>query len=53
MAIEENKKIVNAYLDAAVAGDLNAIDKLLADDIVTWIPGSLPISGTHKGKEAL
>ena len=53
MGVAENKKIVNAYFDAVTSGNRKATEDLLADDFFIWFPGSLPISGTHKGKDAL
>lgn len=34
-------------------GDLEAVEKLLAEDVVWHVPGSSPIAGDHRGREAV
>ena len=34
-------------------GDLAAVEELLADDIVWHVPGTSPIAGDHRGREAV
>ena len=34
-------------------GDVEAVAELLADDVVWHVPGSSPIAGDHRGREAV
>ena len=53
MSQAENKRIVLGFVEALVSGDIERARDALADDATWWIPGSLPISGTHWGKKAI
>jgi uncharacterized protein len=53
MGIAENKKVVLGFVEALSSGNLDAVKAALADDATWWIPGSLPVSGTHRGKKAI
>ena len=53
MGIAENKKVVSGFIEALSGGNLKALDAALADDATWWLPGSLPVSGTHRGKKGI
>jgi uncharacterized protein len=53
MGIAENKQVVRSFIEALSSGNLKAIDTALADDATWWLPGSLPVSGTHRGKKGI
>jgi len=53
MGIAENKQVVSEFIDAMSSGNVKALDDALADDATWWLPGSLPISGTHRGKKGI
>lgn len=53
MGITENKQVVRSFIEALSSGNLKAIDTALADDATWWLPGSLPVSGTHRGKKGI
>ncbi|MBM4258669.1 MAG: nuclear transport factor 2 family protein [Deltaproteobacteria bacterium] len=53
MGIAENKKVVLGFIDALAKGNMETFNSLLADDATWWLPGSLPVSGTHKGKKGI
>ena len=53
MGVAENKKIVLGFVEALSSGNIEAAKAALADDATWWIPGSLPVSGTHRGKKAI
>lgn len=53
MGITENKRIVSGLIDALSSGNLTALDAALAEDATWWLPGSLPVSGTHRGKKGI
>ena len=53
MGITENKQVVRDFIGALSSGNLKAIDAALADDATWWLPGSLPVSGTHHGKKGI
>ena len=53
MGIEENRQVVWEFIDALSSGNLKALDAALADDATWWLPGSLPVSGTHRGKKGI
>lgn len=53
MGIVENKKVVLGFVEALSSGNLDVVKAALADDVTWWIPGSLPVSGTHRGKKAI
>ena len=53
MGNAENKKVVLGFVEALSSGNIEAAKAALADDATWWIPGSLPVSGTHQGKKAI
>ena len=53
MGIAENKKTVLGFIEALSSGNLKALDAALAEDATWWLPGSLPVSGTHRGKKGI
>ena len=50
MRAEENVKVIRQLVAAYDAADIEAIDQLLADDVVFHVPGRHPLSGTYLGK---
>lgn len=50
--LEKNKALAKDFLAAMSARDSDKLMDLLADDLEYWVPGTLPLSGTH-GKEQL
>lgn len=53
MGTTENKNIVLGFVEALSKGNLDAVSAALADDATWWLPGSLPVSGTHRGKKGI
>jgi ketosteroid isomerase-like protein len=53
MGSAENKKVVLGFVEALSSGNIEAATAALADEATWWIPGSLPVSGTHRGKKAI
>ena len=53
MGVAENKKIVLAFIEAISNGNEEETFANFADDVTWWLPGSLPVSGTHKGKQGI
>ena len=53
MSATENKQVVLGFVEALSSGNLDAINAALADDATWWLPGSLPVSGTHRGKKGI
>ncbi len=53
MGVAENKNVVAGFVEALSSGNIEAAKAALADDATWWIPGSLPVSGTHRGKKAI
>jgi uncharacterized protein len=47
------KAVVQGYLDALVAGDLEAIRESFAEDATWTIYGDLPIAGPWHGRDAI
>ncbi len=50
MSAGENIEVINRLATAYAVADVQAIDRLLADDVVFHIPGRHPLSGTYVGK---
>jgi uncharacterized protein len=44
--------VMRRYFAAVQAGDWPAAYGLLADDVVLHVPGSTPLSGVHRGRDA-
>lgn len=53
MGIAENKQVVSGFINALASGNLDVLNSTLADDATWWLPGSLPVSGTHRGKKGI
>jgi uncharacterized protein len=53
MSVAENKNIVLGLVEALSSGNVEAAKAALADEATWWIPGSLPVSGTYRGKKAI
>ena len=53
MGNAENKKVVLGFVEALSSGNIEAAKAAFTDDATWWIPGSLPVSGTHRGKKAI
>lgn len=53
MGIADNKKVVSEFIEALSGGNIKALDAALAEDATWWLPGSLPVSGTHRGKKGI
>lgn len=53
MGIADNKKVVAEFIEALSGGNIKALDAALAEDATWWLPGSLPVSGTHRGKKGI
>jgi uncharacterized protein len=53
MGIAENKKVVLGFVEALSSGNLDVLNSTLTDDATWWLPGSLPVSGTHRGKKGI
>ena len=50
MGADENLAIVKRLIDAYAALDIDAINTLLADEVVFHVPGRHPLAGTYTGK---
>lgn len=50
MGTTENKQVVRSYFDAVHRGDMATITALLDDDVVFWVPPSLPDGVEFRGK---
>jgi ketosteroid isomerase-like protein len=53
MGVAENKNVVLGFVEALSTGNVEAAKAAIAEDATWWIPGSLPVSGTHRGKKAI
>src|SRR2546428_10578516 len=53
MDVAENKNLVLGFVESLSTGNVEAAKAAVADDATWWIPGSLPVSGTHRGKKAI
>ena len=53
MGAAENKQVVLGFVEALSRGNIDAVNAALADDATWWLPGSLPVSGTHRGKKGI
>jgi ketosteroid isomerase-like protein len=53
MGATENKNVVLGFVEAFSRGNIEAAKAAVADDATWWIPGSLPVSGTYKGKKGI
>jgi uncharacterized protein len=48
-----NKRLVHAFLAAMNRMDVDAVGALLNHDVTWTMPGDLPVSGRHEGREAV
>ena len=48
-----NAEVMQRLVDAFLSGDQAGLDAVFADDAVWHEPGDAPISGDHKGKQAI
>lgn len=53
MSAAENKKTVLRFIENLSSGNVDAVTAAFTDDVTWWLPGSLPVSGTFKGKKAI
>lgn len=53
MNTDHNTRTVRAYFDAVARGDLAAVGAAFDDDIAWHQPGQGPLSGVHRGKDAV
>jgi ketosteroid isomerase-like protein len=53
MGAAENKNVVLGFVEALSRGNLDTINAALADDVTWWLPGSLPVAGTYRGKKGV
>jgi uncharacterized protein len=53
MGVAENKNVVLGFVEALFSGKIDVANAALADGASWWVPGSLPISGTYRGKKAI
>jgi hypothetical protein len=49
----EARAVLRRYLDALSAGDLPAMEDSFTQDATWWIHGTLPLSGTKRGRAAI
>ena len=53
MSDTHNIEIMRSYVDSLSKGDMEAVGKLLADDVIWHQPGSSHLSGLYSGKTEL
>jgi len=53
MGAQEDAALIRRGYDAFIAGDLDALKELFADDVVWQIGGTGPLSGDKKGRDAV
>lgn len=53
MSDVQNTKILQTYVDALSKGDMDTVEKLLADDVIWHQPGASHLSGVHSGKQKI
>lgn len=49
----EVREVLQSYLDALVAGDLEKVGDSFTDDAIWILPGTLPLSGVRRGRQAI
>lgn len=47
------RAVLQSYLDALVAGDLDATAESFTADAVRSLHGTLPLAGTRRGRQAI
>jgi uncharacterized protein (TIGR02246 family) len=52
-ATSSSRAVVERYVAAVAAGDLDTVRDSFAEHATWWLGGSLPISGTWNGREAI
>jgi len=52
MSVEENKAVVRRFYEAIDAGDLDAMDQLVAEDYVDHSPPPFPVPSGREGLKA-
>ena len=53
MSDTQNMEILQTYIESLSKGDMDAVGKLLADDVIWDQPGGAHLSGLHSGKQKL
>ena len=53
MSADESKRLVLGFIEDLSNGNIKAVEAAFAEDASWWLPGSLPVSGTFKGKKAI
>lgn len=51
--VVDNKRLVRDFLAAMNRMDVDAVGALLTDDATWTMPGDLPVSGRHEGRDAV
>jgi ketosteroid isomerase-like protein len=51
--IEANKALCRKFHVSIMAGKFDEAANLLADDVVWWVQGNMPVSGYHRGRDAV
>ena len=53
MEQDDHKKVVLRFFQAINQGNMEAAADTFAEDATFWVPGSLPFSGTLRGRKAI
>ncbi len=53
MADHPNAELLKKGYAAFASGDMAVLTELFADDVTWHVSGNSPISGTHRGREAV
>jgi ketosteroid isomerase-like protein len=53
MTVATNKELVKRFIHELESGDRDRLAELLSDDATWWLPGSLPVSGTYRGRDSV
>jgi ketosteroid isomerase-like protein len=53
MSDAQNIKVMRSYVDSLSKGDMEALSRLVADDVIWHQPGRSHLSGLHTGKKDL
>src|SRR4051812_25440467 len=49
----DSRTVIERYVTAVAAGDMDTVRDLFADDATWWLGGELPLSGTWRGRDAI
>ena len=49
----ESRTVIERYVAALQAGDIDTVRDLFAEDATWWLGGELPLSGTWRGRDAI